>query len=595
MEAARPRTDRRRPRRGSAERPIDTRLVRTVAVILAGPLLVAVLTMARPGPLPAPTLPSSFDGATAAALTREMSSQHARRVPGTTEAAEAATWFVEKIEQYGLAVREDVWKEDVPGLGLVELRNLEVVIPGSVEEAIVVVAHRDNTIQTTGTNDNVSGTAALIELARGFATVGTGGALPRRPLHTIVLLSSDAGAYGGQGVARFAQTSALGERLTAALVLDGLAGKDAPRLELSGLGRTSPTPVLARTASARLAAETGEAPGQPSIVRQLVGLALPFAIGEQGPLLRRGIPTVRISTAPDAAAKPGSDELASLDTAMLTRLGAATDATLGSLDAAVELPRSTASALFVGDRAIRGWALQLLLLSATVPFFAAALDLAGRCRRRQLPLLPAWLALRRLLGWWLAVGVALLAATLGGGFPGERSLPPTPSDPSLDRWPALAVTLLALLALAAWVRNRATRSPRRRASADDTLAGWAATLLGLGVVVLVTALASPFTLIFVIPSLYAWLLVPHVPDTKGWLPDVLYGIGLAGPVLAVATIAEQLDLGVRAPLYAISLITTGTIPWLATLALLGWAAVATQVATLISGAYAPIGPPSNRR
>ena len=100
---------------------------------------------------------------------------------------------------------------------------------------------------------------------------------------------------------------------------------------------------------------------------------------------------------------------------------------------------------------------------------------------------------------------------------------------------------------------------------------------------------------FVLPSLYAWLLVPHVPAARGWLPDVLFGLGLAGPVVAVVAIAHQLDLGVRAPLYVLSLFTTGTVPWLATLAFVGWAAVATQVATLVSGAYAPVGPPSRLR
>ena len=65
--------------------------------------------------------------------------------------------------------------------------------------------------------------------------------------------------------------------------------------------------------------------------------------------------------------------------------------------------------------------------------------------------------------------------------------------------------------------------------------------------------------------------------------------------MALATVAVQLDLGLRAPLYVISLFTTGTVPWLATLALIGWAAVATQVAALISGSYAPIGPSPNRR
>ncbi len=564
-------------------------------MVLAVPVLVVALTMARPGPLPSPTLPPSFDGPTAAALTREFSSQHARRVPGTPDAVKAASWFRDKIEQYGLSVETDGWTEAVPGLGQVKLENLAVVIPGAFDETIVVVAHRDNTVQTTGANDNASGTAALIELARGYATVGTGGAEPRQPLHTVVLLSTDAGAYGGEGVERFSQTSRFRQRLTAALVLDGLAGDAAPRIEVAGLDRTSPTPALVRTLAARVTGETGRSPERPSFVRQLVSLGLPFGAGEQAPLLRGGIPAVRLSTSPDGEAVPGSDEVAKLDDTALTQLGTAVDATLNSLDAAVELPRSTAGTVFLGGRAVRGWALELLYLAALAPFAAAAFDLAGRCRRRQLRLLPGWLALRRLLGWWLAVAAAVAAATLLGAFPGAQDLPPTPADPALDRWSAVAVTLVALVAVAAWLRSRTARVRRREPSADEVLAGWGATLLALGAVALVTALASPYTLVFVLPSLYAWLLVPHVPTTKGWLPDVLFGLGLAGPIVAMVTVAHQLDLGLRAPLYAISLCTTGTVPWLATLALIGWAAVATQVATLVSGTYSPGGQPQRRR
>ena len=317
-----------------------------------------------------------------------------------------------------------MWTESVPGLGTVELRNLAVVIPGSVDEAILVVAHRDNTARTSGANDNASGTAALIELARGFATVGTGGALPRRPLHTIVLLSSDAGAYGGEGTARFATTSPVGRRLTAALVLDGLGGSRRPadRALWARPGLADRRRCRERLA-ARVEGEMGQPPDRPGVIRQLVALGLPFAVGEQAPMLEVGVPAVRLSTAPDAETKPGSDEIESLDTAKLERLGAAADATLGSLDAAVELPRSTASAVFIGDRAIRGWALQLLFLAAVVPFFAAALDLAGRCRRRQLSLAPGWRALRRRLGWWLAAAAVIVARDARRRLPGREIAP----------------------------------------------------------------------------------------------------------------------------------------------------------------------------
>ena len=73
------------------------------------------------------------------------------------------------------------------------------------------------------------------------------------------------------------------------------------------------------------------------------------------------------------------------------------------------------------------------------------------------------------------------------------------------------------------------------------------------------------------------------------------GIGQVRPlrpplVLAVVVLAKQLDLGLRAPLYAASLLTTGVVPWGATLALAAWAAVASFIGAIAAGRYtAPSG------
>ncbi len=231
----------RRPRRGSVERPLNTRLVRTLAVLVVLPLLLAVVTIARPGPLQAPVLPPAFDAATAAALTVELTSDNASRVPGSLGAGRAADWFRDKLALYGLEVEEDRWSADVPGVGQVELRNLAAVVEGTLDETIVVVAHRDNTGRSAGANDNASGTATLVELARAYATAGTTESA-RTPLHTLVFLSTDAGAYGALGAARFVATSPLARRAAAVISLDGLGGRTPTRLELSGLDRRSPPP-----------------------------------------------------------------------------------------------------------------------------------------------------------------------------------------------------------------------------------------------------------------------------------------------------------------------------------------------------------------
>jgi hypothetical protein len=96
---------------------------------------------------------------------------------------------------------------------------------------------------------------------------------------------------------------------------------------------------------------------------------------------------------------------------------------------------------------------------------------------------------------------------------------------------------------------------------------------------------SPYGVVFVVPSLYAWLWLPQIEHRSGWGRDTLYGIGLAGPALAVVAVGTQLGLGVHTPLYLVSLMTLGFIPWTTILVLIGWAAVATQLGVLAAGRY----------
>ena len=112
---------------------------------------------------------------------------------------------------------------------------------------------------------------------------------------------------------------------------------------------------------------------------------------------------------------------------------------------------------------------------------------------------------------------------------------------------------------------------------------------------MLVALASPYTLVLVVPSLYAWLALLQVGRDRAWLADVLYGLGLLGPILALVVLTQQLDLGLRGPLYAAALVTSGTVPWPVSVALAAWVAVAAQVAALVAGRYAPLGRTSSRR
>ena len=177
-----------------------------------------------------------------------------------------------------------MWSADLADLGEVELRNIVSVVPGRSDETIVVVAHRDNAGADEALGENASGTAVLIELARGFAAQESGP--DPLPDHTLVLVSTDAGAFGGAGAARFVDESPLAEDALAVVVLDGL-GRGRPRLAIAGDDPVSPARTLVRTAAGTLHGG-GRRRARPAVAaRTARGSRRAIRTGRAGPLPRR--------------------------------------------------------------------------------------------------------------------------------------------------------------------------------------------------------------------------------------------------------------------------------------------------------------------
>ena len=544
-------------------------------------------TIATPGPFPAPTLPPAFDGGSATQLATELARDFPDREPGTEGALGAAGWVKERLALYGLPAAEDAWDESIPGLGTVRLRNLVTVIPGASTDAILFLAHRDNIGSGPGANDNASGTAALIELERGYGRLGTVAGRPT-PEHTLIFLSSDGGAYGGFGAERFAAMSPLRNTVRAVVSLDALAGSARPRLEIAGLAPRSPAPALVRTADVRVEHQLGVAPVYPGWLTQLVDLGIPFGYGEQAPFLGREISALRLTTSDDGGGDATSDTTAQLDRRQFVRLGRAAESILASLDNGVGLAGGTNGYVYLGSRIVRGWAIEFVLLVALIPFLAGVVDLFARSRRRRLPLSGAWRALRTRFGVWLWFGFVIGVGALVGVFPRGSALPPPPDSPAVTDWPVVGLALVGAAAAFGWWRARRVLVPTAAATADEVLAGYAVSLLALGAIGIATAVISSYALLFVVPSLYAWLWLPQVATGAGWLRDCLYGIGFAGPALAVVAVGTQLELGLNTPLYLVSLMTLGLVSWPTVLALIAWAAVASQLGALASGRYTPV-------
>jgi hypothetical protein len=562
---------------------VNGRLYRGTWLLVGLPLLVAAFSVARPTPLPRAFLPE-FDGAATKRLAGDFATFNSNRLPG---AVGPVTWFREQLQPYGLPVRTEPFSAVIPGRGRVQMQNLVAEAVGRSPRTIVVMAHRDNDGRGPGANDNASGTAMLVELARAYgAPPGVSGS-KFTPNHTILFVSTDGGAFGGLGAAWFAAHSPLRHDVAAVINLDAVGGPGPIRLELAGDTPRTAAGTLLETAAERVAAQTGRRPARPSIIRQLVDLGFPFSLYEQAPFLVHGIGAVTLTTADDNPPDSIGDTTNRLRVDKLNQVGRSAQDLLGTLDEGLEFAQGTSSFLYLGARLIRGWAVELVLIACLLPFLAAAVDLFARCRRRRIPLAPALRGLRSRLGFWAwVVGLFELFGLLGA-WPDGAPRPVAPRSAAATDWPARALLVLALLTLAGWLVTRERLLPKRLATTEEELAGHTAALLALGALSLLVVATNPFALLFLLPSLHAWLWLPQVRRAT---PPVRLGVlalGLAGPALLIGEFAGRYGLGWDAPWYLAELRAVGYVPFIVMPLLVVWLASTGQLAALAVRRYAP--------
>jgi Peptidase family M28 len=585
MAPLRPPTAPRRPRPGSLERPISGRTYRGTALLVAIPLLIAAFTVGRPEELPPATLPPAFDQQAAVEAARELALQYPQRPPGGEDAVGAADWVAERFRSYGFGVQRDLFEASVPGRGSLPLQNVYAVAPGRSRETLVVMAHRDNVGISPAASDNASGTGALLELARGYGLRADNAAVT--PAHTIVFLSTDGGAFGGLGAERFVERSSYRNRLEAVLNLTALGGRRQLRVEITGDRPRSPDATFVQTVADRIEQRTGLEPRRNSALGQLIDLAFPFSFYEQAAFVGRGVPAVTLTTAGERPPRPATDTLEGLVERRIGQAGAAAEGILGSLDEGVALPGSTATYVWLGPRIIRGWAIKLVLIAALLPFLLTVIDLFARCRRRRIPLAPALRSYRSRLAFWLWAGVVFGVLALLGAWGDGAARPPSPDTEFAGDAPVFALGMLGALALVGWFVARERLLPRRRVTAEEELAGETAALLALSVVALLIVATNPFALIFVLPSLHAWLWLPQVRYRPLWVRASVLAAGLFGPLLLLGSFAWRFEFGAEAPWYAVQLAALGYVPLPSILIALAWLAAAGQLAAVSVGRYAP--------
>jgi hypothetical protein len=356
---------------------------------------------------------------------------------------------------------------------------------------------------------------------------------------------------------------------------------------LAGTEPRLASPGLVETAAQRVLEQAGRRPAHPGALGQLIDLGFPFTLDEQGPLLAHGLPALTLTSGGERPPAAFSDQPSRLNAVRLAQLGRAAQQLLRWLDSGAELAPGTASYVYFGPRVLPGWAIELVLIAALGPFLLAAVDLFARCRRRHIPLTPALRSYRSRFGFWLWVAVVFELFALLGFWPNAPAVPLPPDAAPATDWPVVALAGLGVLSGLGWLVARARLMPTRPVSATEELAGTTAALLALAVVALLVVATNPFALVFLLPSLHAWLWLPHFRGKPLWARAALLGGGFLGPLLLLGSLALRYDLGLDAPWYLAELTASGYVKLPALLIAVGWLASAGQMTALAAGRYAP--------
>jgi hypothetical protein len=585
---------------------LNGRLYRAAFVPFLFALAIAAFSLsARPAAFSSTLAPEAFEGAPAFAELQSLAARFPDRRPGSRGDQELAAHVARTLEGLGGTAGGgfSVHSHSFQAQTIDGERTLTTVVaerPGSTSAApILILAHRD--AAALGSRAELSGTAALLELARVFAA--------RETKRTIVLASTSGGSGGDAGAQQLlANPSELGGAGAggasdgppdAAIVLGDLASTQTSRPLVASFsdGIGSAPLQLQRTVAGAITQEVGIDPGSPSALGQLAHLAFPLAVGEQGVLNAGGLPAVLVQVSGELGPAARLARRSPRDGLSMERLqgfGRALVSAVDALDSAPDVSGSMQSGLLLQHKTLPMWALSLLVITLLLPPLIAAADGLARLRRRQMPV-------GRWSLWTLSCALpffscALLAYVLGwlGILGAAPSAPVLPRALPLDGRAITALVAVALTFALSWLLwDALVRRLRWGVRPNPEAAGLSLLLVMIALTLLVWA-SNPFTALLALPALHLWLMLasPELrPRRLGSL--ALVAVGLLPLALLIAFYAHALGLGV------------GETAWMAVLLLAGghiglagailWSAAFGCAAAAAILAVRPLRPPPGPR
>lgn len=545
-------------------RPVDFvgwRLYRRTWVVPVLALLVLLATSFRAEVPVQGALPPTLANDRAVQLldrSQEFTALFPDRRPGSPGAIDSAQWMLDEFRALDLAPRTVPATTTDPATGRpVGLVNVEGTLRGRTRELVVIHAHRD-TADGDGRGSDAVGQVALLTLARELAAT-------RDRRRTYLFVSTDGATLNGGGARALANRLRTRGAVVAVIGLDRIGGSERLRVDAAPSGNHAPPLGLVQAASGSVAVEGGSA-SLGGLVTQMVRLATPLTLREHGQLLDVGLPAITITAGDDQLRGSGDDDA---DAAAVGDGLRATQRLVGTLDGVDQLQSAGKTWIATEQRVYRGWALKILVASLLVPVWIGVVDMLVRHRRGWN--LPAALGtcVRAMLAGIVAVGALWLLGAFGL-LPGTVDRPPNPGRLSDVRVVALGIWLV--LVVGAWLLARGPDWRRQRRAAARVHAGpdtpeIVGALVGLVVVSVLALAVNPFAVLFVVPSLHAWMCIAswRIVFHRSRAMLVWAG-GLIGPLLGLLAVGARSDAGAGTGWYALQLVQTRTVP--PTLALL---------------------------
>ncbi len=517
---------------------LNVRMYRIAWLLAVVGILVVLLTLTSPASVPSPAVPPAISGAAIVNATDTVAALAPTRPPGSAGDEAVAAWVQQQfIESSGAGnsvtggaaqVGQQQFVARWRGR-LIYVTNVYLSLPGTLTgpsqlPAIVIAAPRDT---PPGVAADASATGMLVALAQLAANT-----THQRPL---IFVSLDASTVGNAGM-RWFLPKIHGVSVGAVINVD--APDESPpsgAVWVWAGGRDNRQAIdleqMARTAIARAG---GTAATEPGVVTQLLRLAVPQTFGDQAPAIAQGVPAVTVAGRPDTPvygpATAGEGQLAIFGNAVL---GLA-----GSLDVMTSIPGPSAS-LFVAGRELDAVALMVILFLLIMPVLAVAVDASLRLRRAQI----GWRLGLAALGWrvlpWVAAACTGTALARAGLMPGmSAGEVPQPADaPVLVRsLVALAAIVVVGLVLSVWSVSHIARQALIPAS--DV----AASLAGLGVMLVAVFIFRPFMIVMVLVAAHAAVLA--LTASRRWQLALATVVALLPVVVLCWSVADQLHRGI---------------------------------------------------